>query len=315
MNSTFPEGEIAKEKGVVLGEIDMYADDPQEKIYDALRAYMYRGEPAEKDILGTKETVTAITRDDLAMYHASQYKASNTIVTISGGVPEGEMIAWAHKTMGAIPDGPVKPELITTDRTQLAPETVFIDKDTDQAHIILAWRTFDRRSPDRYIANIVLGILRAGMSSRLFIRLRDEMGSGYYIHANHSLHMTFGRFTIGTGTTADRVPEIISAILAETERLKNEPVTDLELKKVKEYIRAHMLMSLETSDQVADFFGDQEILSDRIRIPRELDELFARVTAEDILRVSKILFDKQKLTIGTIGKGIDKNAVSKAIHA
>jgi predicted Zn-dependent peptidase len=127
--------------------------------------------------------------------------------------------------------------------------------------------------------------------------------------------MTFGRFTIGTGTTADRVPEIISAILAETERLKNEPVTDLELKKVKEYIRAHMLMSLETSDQVADFFGDQEILSDRIRIPRELDELFARVTAEDILRVSKILFDKQKLTIGTIGKGIDKNAVSKAIHA
>jgi predicted Zn-dependent peptidase len=315
MNSTFPESEIAKEKGVVLGEIDMYADDPQEKIYDAVRTHMYRGEPAERDILGTKKTVGAVSREDLLAYHSAQYRASNTIVTISGGVSEHDMLAWAHQNLGVIGDGAVKPELATKDRTQLAPETVFIEKDTDQAHIVVAWRTFDRRSPDRFIAHIVLSILRAGMSSRLFIRLRDEMGAGYYVHASHSLHMTFGRFIIGTGTTADRVPEIIAAIMEETERLKNEPVSDVELRKVKEYIRAHMLMSLETSDQVADFFGDQEILSDRIRVPREMDEIFSHVTAEDVMRVSRVIFNKEKLTAGVIGKGVQKDAVLKAIGA
>ncbi|MDO8579794.1 MAG: pitrilysin family protein [bacterium] len=315
MNSTFPDVEIAKEKNVVLGEIDMYADDPQEKVSDALRIHMHRGEPAERSVLGTKETVNAITRDDLLAYHTSQYRAENTIVTIAGGISEREMLSWAKKSLGTIARGLVSPELATRDRIQPAPEMVFVDKDTDQAHIITAWRTFDRKSPDRFVAHLIWGILRAGMSSRLFTKLRDDMGSGYYIGAHHSLHLTFGRFVISTGTTAERVPEIVSAILSETKKLKTKPVLKAELDKVKEYIRAHTLMSLETSDNVADFFADQEILSDKIRIPAEFDEILGKITSADIMRVANILFDNQKLTVGVIGKGMNKGAVSKAIGA
>jgi len=315
LNSIFPESEIEKEKGVVIGEIDMYADDPQEKVSDALRVHMYKGEPAERDVLGTKETVSTITRDDLLMYRKSQYKASNTVITIAGGISEDEMLSWAKDSLGKTEDGEIKLELVTRDRIQTKSEIVFIDKDTDQAHIMMAWRTFDRKSPDRFAAHIIKAILRAGMSSRLFTKLRDEMGSGYYIHAIHAINFSFGRFIIGTGTKAERVPEIILAIISETEKLKTEAVSAIELEKVKEYMKAHLMMSLETSDGVTDFFADQEVLADKIRTPAEFEEIFSKITIDDVMRVSRIIFDSQKLTVAVIGNGLNKTAVSKAIGA
>ena len=314
-NPTFPEKEIEKEKGVILGEIDMYADDPQEKISVALTKHMYKGEPAERDVLGTKATVAAVTCDALKAYKASQYTGPNTVVTIAGGIKEEDMIEYARENYSDLPNMLAAPEFLTRDRGQESPEMVFVEKDTDQAHIILAWRTFDKGHPDRFVASIIKYILRGGMSSRLFIQLRDEMGSGYYISAGHMAYKSFGSFLISTGTTHERVPEIVSAILAETERLKAEPVTNEELEKVKEFMRAHRLMSLETSDDVADFCSEQEVVEGKIRTPEDLDAIFTRITAEDILRVSKILFDNTKLTVAAIGTGIDREAIRKAIDS
>jgi predicted Zn-dependent peptidase len=312
-DSVFPDAEIEKEKGVVMGEIDMYADDPQEKISEALIKHMYKGEPAERDVPGTKESVAAITRDMLVAYHTAQYTGPNTIVTIAGGVEETEMISWATSHFSDLTVTAAKPEFLTHDREQAAPETVFIDKDTDQAHLILSWRTFARSSPDRFIVGIIRNILTGGMSSRLFLKLRDDMGSGYYIHAGHSTFTSFGHFGISTGTTHARVPEIISAIIVETERLKTELVSDDELNKIKEYLRSHRLMSLEMSDDVAGYCADQEAHDKRIFTPEQFDALYSAITAQDIMRVAQKIFNKNKLTSAVIGKGIDKEAVTKAI--
>lgn len=314
-HSTFPEGEIAKEKGVVMGEIDMYADDPQEKIADVLREHMYKGQPAERSVLGTKETVGAITRDDLVRYHSLQYKANNTVLTIAGGIEEEAMLGFARRAFGDMPAGEVRPEFETVDRDQRASETVFIDKDTDQAHIILAWRMFDRSHPDRYAARVARAILVGGMSSRLFYRLRDEMGSGYYVHGAYDLYRSFGQFYVATGTTAQRVPEIVGAVIEEVERLKAEPVSKAELDKVKELIRSRIRMSLETSDNAADFFADQELRYGQIQSPAEVDAIISAIEAEDVQRVAGLAFDKRKLTVAAIGKGIDKEAVAEVIAA
>ncbi|MDE1874672.1 MAG: insulinase family protein [Patescibacteria group bacterium] len=312
-NSTFPEKEVEKEKGVVMGEIDMYADDPQEKIGDAVLKHMYGGEPAERDVLGTKQTVSAITRDELIAYRDAQYTGPNIVVTLAGGVAEADMLAWAKANFGDAPRTPPPPEFLTYDRSQKGPETVFIDKDTDQAHIILAWRTFARDNPDRWIARIIKNILRSGMSSRLFIKLRDEMGSGYYVSASHALHTSFGFFAIATGTTHGRVPEIVSAIIAETERLKTEPVSRAELDRVREFMRAQRLMGLETSDEIAGYCSEQEALEDRILTPEEFEAIFAKISPDDIMRVAKTIFAGNRLTAAAIGKGIDKDAVIRAI--
>lgn len=319
LNSTFPEAEIKKEKGVVKGEIDMYADDPQEKLFEAMRRHMYDGQPAGRDILGTKETVDAITRDALIAYRDKQYVGPNVVVSIAGGIGEGRMIAWAEETFGRLPSALGSPMLPTVDRAQSGVETVVVDKDTDQAHVILAWRTFPRGNSDRRPAFLARQVLRAGMSSRLSLRLRDELGSGYYISGSHSLSATFGRFIIATGTTHERVPEIVQAIVEEVERLKREDVPAAELAKVKEHMRAHRLMGLETSDDLADYLMDQEIIEGRIRTPQEFEALYETVSAADVRRVSGTVFDHGKLTIGVIGKGIDpqalKDAVSKAVGA
>ena len=312
-NSTFPEQEIEKEKGVVMGEIDMYADDPQEKIGRALVEYMYAGEPAARDILGTKESVTALSRAAILSYRSSQYTAPNTIVTIAGGIPEEKMLSWAKENFSDLHPAKPNPEFPTKDKIQSSPETVFVEKDTDQAHIILAWRTFDKLSPDRYAARLVQNVLRAGMSSRLFIKLREEMGSGYYVGAHHSTYTNFGHFMISTGTSHERVPEIISAIIEETERLKREPVPEQELQKVLEFMRSHRRMSLETSDDVANYCSEQECHRGEIKTPEELDKLFSAVSPEDIMRVANTVFDRNKLTVAVIGKGLNTESIRKTV--
>lgn len=312
-NSTFPDQEIVKEKGVVVGEIDMYADDPQEKLSQALVQHMYAGEPAARDILGTKETVKSLTRAAITAYHTSQYTAPNIIVTMAGGISEDKMLAWARAEFSAVGSQAGKPEIATKDRIQTAPETVCIEKDTDQAHIVLAWRTFNKWHPDRYVSNVIKNLLRSGMSSRLFTKLRDDMGAGYYIGAHETLSTSFGNLMISTGTTHERVPEIIKAILVETERLKNEPVSEEELQKIKEFMRAHRRMSLETSDDVANYCAGQESHRGNILTPEEFDVIYTKINASDIMRVAKDVFNHTKLTVGVIGKGIDKAAIEKTI--
>lgn len=312
-NSTFPKKEIEKEKGVIIGEIDMYADDPQEKVSEALIKHMYKGEPAERDVLGTRETVSAITPEALFAYRAAQYTGPNTVVTIAGGISEDVMTAWAKETFSDIANISARSEFPTKDREQTAPETVFVDKDTDQAHIIVAWRTFSRSHPDRYVARIISNILRGGMSSRLFTKLREEMGAGYYIGAGHHVYKSFGSFTISTGTKSERVAEIIAAIISETEKLKTIPVGQVELDKVKEFMRAHRVMALETSDDIADYCADQEIIRGDIKTPEEFEKIYAAITAQDIQRVAQIIFDTKKLTVAVIGNNLDKEGIKKVL--
>ncbi len=314
-NSIFPEGELAKEKGVVKGEIDMYADDPQEKVSDALHTHMYKGEQAEVHILGTKETVDAVTREDLINYRNLQYKANNTLIVMAGGVEEEKMIAFAKASLSDMKKGETRAEFATKDRAQIKAELVVVDKDTDQAHIVMAWRTFPRNDERRFSARILKAVLSGGMSSRLFIKLRDDMGSGYYVRAGHDNYKSHGAFSIATGTTAARVSEISAAILAETQKLIDIPVPAAELDKVRELILSRMRMSLETSEGVAEFFAIQELLEDKIRLPEEYEALFSKVDAAEVSRIACDLFDPKKLTVAVVGKGIDKATLAGTVGA
>lgn len=312
-NSLFPVAEIEKEKGVIIGEIDMYADDPQEKVSEALIKHMYKGEPAERDVLGTKETVSAVTPAALMEYRTLQYTGPNTVITIAGGINESDMLSWAQKNFSDLSKNASRQEFSTQDREQQGPETIFVDKDTDQAHIIMAWRTFSRSNPDRYAARIISNILRGGMSSRLFIKLREEMGAGYYIGAGHHTYKSFGSFSISTGTKSERVAEIIAAIIAETEKLKTVLIGQDELNKIKEFMRAHRIMALETSDDVADFCADQEVTRGEIKTPEDFEKIYAAITAQDIQRVAHKLFNQKKLTVAVIGQNLDKEGIRKVL--
>jgi len=301
LNSMFPEEEIQKEKGVVLGEIDMYSDDPKSKADDMLQELMYKGYPAERTTLGFKSTVSSITREDLIAYRDGQYKAENTIIVIAGGVSEIEMLEVASGIGEKVPSGKFSPEKETEDINQDKPAITVFKKDTDQAHIIVAFRSFNIFDPDVYIARMIRSILRSGMSSRLFVRLREQMGAGYYVTADHLPFRYFGQFSISTGTEPKRVNEIVIAIMEEINKLRNELVGEEELAKVREIVRSGMKMGLEASDDMAGFFGEQEVAKGEIRTPEEIDAIYTSITAEDIKRVAERIFTENRLNMSIVG--------------
>lgn len=301
LNSVFPEDEIKKEKGVVLGEIDMYNDDPKSKVDDLLMENMYKGTPAERPTIGFKNTVSAITREDILKYRDNQYKAENTVIGIAGGLPEKKMLEIAQKIGAKVKEGKWSPQKETKDKKQTVPEMTIFTKDTDQAHIIVAFRSFDRFDKDVYIANGIANILQSGMSSRLFTRLREQMGSGYYVSAGNFPFNDFGVFSISTGTTPERVVEIVRAILEEVARIKNEPVKKDELEKVREIVRAGMKMGLESSDDVMEFFANQEVSRKEIKTPEEYDKIISKITADDIMRVAKRIFTDERMNLAVVG--------------
>jgi len=186
-------------------------------------------------------------------------------------------------------------------------------KETDQAHLIVAWRSFSRFDKDIYIANGIANILRSGMSSRLFTRLREQMGSGYYVSAASMPFADFGSFYISTGTTPERVSEIVKAILEEVTRLKTESGKKDELRKVQEIVRAGLKMGLESSDDVMEFFADQEVSKKEIKTPEEYDKIISAITAKEIMRVSKRIFQNDKMNLAVVGPLKENAELEKAL--
>ena len=313
LNSVFPEDEMKKEKGVVLGEIDMYNDDPKSKVDDILMAHMYANTPAARPTIGSKETVSAITRSALVLYRDNQYKAENTVIAVAGGLSEKEMLAVAEKIGAKVKAGTWSAQKETKDKKQTAPEIKIFTKDTDQAHLIVAFRSFDRFDKDVYIANGIANILHSGMSSRLFTRLREQMGSGYYVTAANMPFADFGSFYIATGTTPERVTEIVTAILEEVARMKNELVKKDELLKVQEIVRAGLKMGLESSDDVMEFFADQEVARKDIKTPEEYEKIISAITAKDIQRVAKRIFVNDTLNLAVVGPLKENGDLEKAL--
>lgn len=308
LNSTFPESELEKEKGVVSGEISMYEDDPQDKVWELLYSSMYPESSAGRSILGTKETVSAFSQKTVRDFYTKQYIPEHMVVVVSGGIDEVLIQSSIEKKFShRIPGIPAQKVVIH--ETQKEPELIILDKKTDQAHIAIGFRAFDRFDPDRYVLWAIRTILRGGMSSRLFRKLREEMGAGYYVSAGHSLLDTYGLFTISTGTDPERVSEVISALMFEVRRLKTEKVTNEELQKVKDYIKGKRAMSFETSDDVGDFYAEQEVMYSEIKTQEEHGALLDKVTAEDIIRVSKRVFVPGAMTCAMVASNQNEEKI------
>jgi predicted Zn-dependent peptidase len=301
LNSTFPAAEIEKEKGVIKGEIDMYEDEPRAVAAENFLKLLYGDTPGGRPILGTKETVSGFSRQDFVNYHQKYYFPKNTTVVVAGGVAEKEVSALARKYFGHLPAGkrPLpKPKL---ERKQRKPAFVFTKKKTDQSHIILGVRSFGLFDKREAVADLLATVLGSGMSSRLFLRLRDEMGAGYYVRASHNTLTDRGFLSVATGTRSERVSEVVAAILSEMKRLRDEPVGEEELLKAKRFLVGHLKLSLEKSDEVAEFLGPQEILRKTLETPAAIIKKINKVSARDIQKLANEIFVGKNLNLSLVG--------------
>jgi predicted Zn-dependent peptidase len=301
LNPLFTKEEIEKEKGVIIEEINMYEDLPQRKVQNLISELVYGDQPAGWDIAGPKENIRKMNREDFIAYRNEFYTAPATTVIVSGNFVEDEILKTIIKTFSIMPkvDKGTKLQVI---ETQTKPEISLFKKETDQTHLVLGIRTFNTYDKRDNIMSVLTGILDAGMSSRLFRKLRDEMGVCYYVSASQDALTDHGLFTVSAGVDNKRVEEVISVILAELSKLKNELVSPAELQKTKQNLIGSMYLSLESSDSLAKFYGGQEIMNEIIKSPEEIRAEIEVVTAEEIKSLAQEIFVDKGLNLALVGR-------------
>lgn len=300
LNSTFPEAEMEKEKGVIVEEINMYEDMPHRHVQDLFTTLLYGDQSAGWNIAGTRENVRAMTREDFVSYKKAHYVPKATTVIVAGKVKEKDVEKEIERVFGSLKSAPKADKLPVKEKQTKAAALVQYKK-TDQTHLVLGVRAFDaydKRLPAMSVLSTILG---GGMSSRLFIRLREELGVCYYVRAGQDTSTDHGFFEISAGVTNDRTEEVIREILRECARMKNEPVSPEELAKAKEYMVGNMKLELEASDAWANFFGGQEVMRKKIQTPEDIEKKIRAVTAKQVQDLAKEIFVNSHLNLALIG--------------
>lgn len=317
MNPRFNEAEIEKEKGVIIEEIRMYNDLPHRKVQDNLEELLYGDQPAGRNIAGSEETVRSFGREDFVRYRGEHYTPESTIVILSGNFDESSSVAQVESAFAGLGINNNKHSRQGKDpvtESQSKPAFHIESKETDQTHIAIAFRTvpvLDRRTP---AIRLLASVLGAGMSSRLFQKLREEMGVCYYVRAEAGSATDHGSLNISAGVDNSRVEEVTEVLLEECERMKAELVPESELRRVKDFLIGSMMLSLETSDALAEFYGFQYVLKKEALTPKELAAQIESVTAEEVRDMAKFVFTKNKLNIALIGKFSDENALCTIVN-
>ena len=312
LNPVFPEKELEKEKGVIIEEINMYEDTPQRHVYDLFMSLLYGDQPAGWNIAGTREIVRKMKREDFVKYRNENYLAGTTIIILSGKFDQKEAMIAIKKTFGDLLDKKRKNKVAVIE-SQNSPKILIKEKNTDQTHIILGVRTFPIKSPKAPVLKVLNTVLGSGMSSRLFQKLREEMGVGYYVKSFTDEYTDHGYLGVSCGVDKNRVEEVVKAILEEFRKLKTQLVSEEELRKAKDYIVGNLYLGLETSDALAEFYGYQEVLKHSLKTPKDLVKEIKTISATSVQRIAKEIFQDKKLNIALIGRIKDEKNLRKIL--
>jgi predicted Zn-dependent peptidase len=311
LNSKLDSKEIKKEKRVIIEEINMYYDHPSSYVQSLWNKVLYGDQPAGRDIAGTKESVSKISRKQLADYMKTQYTASNTIVCIAGNISKN-VEAKAKRYFSKINIGNIIEKPLVIEK-QTQPESLVNFKNTDQTHFCLGVRGYNLFHAHRFTLELLGLILGGMMSSRLFIKVREELGLAYYVKTGVSSDPDTGCLVTQAGVDNKRAGKAISAVLKEYKRISQNKISSKELKKAKDHFKGKMSLFFEASDARASFYALQELLENKILRPEEIYAKINKVSVNDILKVSKDIFQPQKLNLALIGPFKDKTKFQKLL--
>ncbi|MDR1300329.1 MAG: insulinase family protein [Candidatus Nomurabacteria bacterium] len=307
LNSTFPEAEMEREKGVIIEEINMYEDSPSDKVLDVLEELLYSGQAAGRNIAGTRENIRKMTRQDFIDYKRKHYTAGATTVVVCGRINEQKVIEQVEKLFEAMPKGEpaTLPEVV---ENQTKPEVKPFEKDTDQTHLAIGFRAYNRYDEKVPALRVLSAVLGGGMSSRLFQKMREELGICYYTKSIVVPSRNYGSIVLTAGVSSDRLDEAIDGLLSEVRKLKTELVAEEELRKAKDYGIGNLFMRLEPSNVLGEFYGLQELFHDEvIKSPEDYAREIREVTAEEVREVAQEIFVNESMNLATVGPVRDQS--------
>jgi predicted Zn-dependent peptidase len=298
-NSRFDPAEIEKERQVIIEEINMSLDSPAQRVSILLDEIMWPGHPLGRDIAGSKESVAAISRQMMLDYLAKQYQPANAVLAIAGSIEQGRVVEAINKlTAGwSMQQKPAR----YTAYQENAGRRVFIEKrDTEQTQLCLALPGISIVHPDRFKLDLLNIILGEGMSSRLFIEIRDKLGLAYSIQSYAEHFLDTGAITISAGVDNKNLAVAVRAILEELVRLK-ETIPEAELNKTKELFKGRVLLRMEDSRSVSGWLGSQEILTGEILTVDEVIAIIDAITAGELQKIAGELLVGEKLHLAAVG--------------
>ena len=299
LNSLFEPEEIEKERKVVLQEIGVLEDSPDDYIHDLFVRKFWHGHPLGRPIIGTEQSVGALTRDIVVDYRNATYRTENIIIAAAGKVDHIELLALLDGLLDRVPAGGR-----TTSVCPLPPtkNVELVERDLEQVHLCLGTLSIPQDDPRRYEAFILNTVLGGSMGSRLFQEVREKLGLAYSVYSYLTSHSDSGSIAVYAGTSRERFNEVIEIILRELRKLKADPLTGEELENAKEQLKGNILLSLESSDNRMTKLAKNEIYFGRYQPLMEIVKGIDKVTPESILELSAELIDDSYLTLVLMGE-------------
>ncbi len=290
---------VEMERQVILEEINMGLDSPPQRVNTIIDEVLWPHDALGRDVAGSRETVSGLTQRSLIEYGEEMYLPSNTVISVAGDIEHGEVMEKLSRAFGSWQDRKPRP-MFPTDDGQKTPRIHLEYKDTEQAHLCLALRGLSSLDPRRFTLDLLNVILGEGMSSRLFLEIRENRGLAYDIGSYVSHFRDTGCLIIGAGVDPSRLDTTITAIMGELARLR-EPIPKEEITKAKEFSKGRLLLHLEETRNITRWTGAQELLTGRILTIDEVLSIVDAITAQDLLELAAGLISTEKLSLAVVG--------------
>lgn len=299
-NSRFEPKEIEKEKKVVIEEIKMYEDSPDELIHDVFTQTIWQDHPLGQPILGTCESIEGMSRDKVLDFLERNYTPQNLVVAVAGKINHRRACDRLGSVFGAFGGSGKR---VVDSKPKVYPVSKHISKETEQTQIVMGVPGLAQDDPSIYPLHVLNNVLGGGLSSRLFQEIREERGMAYSVYSYHSTFVDSGLFAIYAGTSPANSQEVIDCILAELAKLKSEGITGQELERTKAQIKGSLYLSLESVSSRMSRLGKTELCFDRIISLDEVVDKINQVKVQDVKELAERMLDPKYLTLTTIGPG------------
>jgi predicted Zn-dependent peptidase len=294
----FAADEIEREKKVILEEIKMVEDTPDDLVHELFTQHFWEGHPLARPILGSRETVEALNRETILRYFGGAYVAPNIVVSAAGNLDHGRVRDLVQTAFGDLSSSG---EPFGENPPQVSPQVVTRAKELEQSHLCLGTNSYPQSHADRYVSYILNTVLGGSMSSRLFQNIREKRGLAYSVFSGLSAYRDAGNITIYAGCANEAVGQVIDLCVEELKGMKRAPVADSELRRAKDHLKGSLMLSLENTASRMSHLARQEIYFER---HFGLDETLAgveAVTVGDIQRVAADLFSNGSLAATVVG--------------
>jgi len=299
-NPLFEPNELEKERLIIGEEINMVYDIPDSWINILVDQVMWPNHPLGRSVAGTHQSVAAISREEVISFFQGSYHPQNVLVAVGGAFEPREVIAQITSLLG---DWQSAANPTYEGPPQAQPEARYHieDRPIEQGHFCLALPGLSRRHPDRYALSVLNTILGDGMSSRLFLNIREDKGLAYAVDSGLNFLQDTGSLVVYAGVDPRRAPEALGAILEELERLHEDPVPIEELRKAKEYLKGRLVLGLEDSFSRAAWIAYQALFMDHIKSSDDVLAAYDAVTIADVQRLAQEIINPTRYNLAAVG--------------